>query len=544
MFSKLWTAVEEAGMAKTESQMEDDLTRMWGNFSLSEVECAELEIQDQTWEIGVHQGKNCVVGKLIADHLVSKEIIRNTLLRGWKPSGTPSFKVLGDNLFLVDFVTGRDKQRVLEGRPWVFEGSLFAIEDFDGLTPPSKYLFDKAAFWVRMYNLPLACMSMVVGQQIGSSMGNVDEVDVDEGGMGWGESLRVKITLDLHKPLSRGRKLKINGASMLIGFQYERLPKFCFDCGVIKHGATGCAVRRGARKQNATTEFGPWMRASSPKRSFGGRLGHREDRRESPQRDNGRGRYDHGRRQTPGRKRPPSRNQEEEEKSSGTAEHHTDSPLESHLRGHSFPCRGKPSVSKSGEDPANVDLRSENHGGLTSRNLGEQSGRTEAGMEESNNSGYNAASNKESVGNSNGENINAFLDELAHMQGVREKAKISSKLESDAGNKKDGGNFFTMADVEKKMKDTLRGQKIEMRRASDNSWARSSKEIQVSKNAKSGGEIPGKRKTRDFNEGVDEVVKKGCVKGGRCSKSSGGAPREENIGSGMADAAKQLRRPQ
>ena len=46
----------------------------------------------------------------------------------------------------------KDKVKVLEGRPWVFEGNLFAVEDYDGLMTPSKYPFDKAAFWVWMHN--------------------------------------------------------------------------------------------------------------------------------------------------------------------------------------------------------------------------------------------------------------------------------------------------------------------------------------------------------------------------------------------------------
>jgi hypothetical protein len=79
----------------------------------------------------------------------------------------------------VDFVTEKDKQIVLEGCPWVFEGNLFAVEDYNELMAPSKYLFNKAAFWVRMHYLPLACMSMAVGQQIGVSMGHVEEVSND-----------------------------------------------------------------------------------------------------------------------------------------------------------------------------------------------------------------------------------------------------------------------------------------------------------------------------------------------------------------------------
>lgn len=42
-----------------------------------------------------------------------------------------------------------------------------------------------------MYNLPLACMSRAMGIRIGASVGQVEEVEVDDDGVGWGEYLRV-----------------------------------------------------------------------------------------------------------------------------------------------------------------------------------------------------------------------------------------------------------------------------------------------------------------------------------------------------------------
>jgi hypothetical protein len=51
-----------------------------------------------------------------------------------------------------------------------FERSLFVVEEFDGLSPPSNISFDKVAFWVRISNLPLLCMNLEVGNQIGASM--------------------------------------------------------------------------------------------------------------------------------------------------------------------------------------------------------------------------------------------------------------------------------------------------------------------------------------------------------------------------------------
>jgi hypothetical protein len=87
-----------------------------------------------------------VVGKLVAERQVSKETIKTTLIRWWKILDPTSFKILGENLFLVEFTNEDDKKRVLEGWPWGFEGSLFLIEDFDGHTTPSDLTFKKAAF--------------------------------------------------------------------------------------------------------------------------------------------------------------------------------------------------------------------------------------------------------------------------------------------------------------------------------------------------------------------------------------------------------------
>lgn len=146
------------------------------------------------------------------------------------------------------------------------EGSLFLVEDFDGCTSPLKLNFDKASFWVRMLNLPLACMGRELGLKLGVSVGMVEEVDTDSDGIGWVESLHVKILLDLTKPLPRGWKMKFEEKSTLIAFQYEKLPKFCFHFGVIIHGKEGCLKRSDLRNKDDTPQFGPWMRAPSPTR--------------------------------------------------------------------------------------------------------------------------------------------------------------------------------------------------------------------------------------------------------------------------------------
>jgi hypothetical protein len=61
------------------------------------------------------KGKSCLMGKQIADCVIGKNTIRSKLIRGWKPMGSLSFQVLGDNLFLLEFEHSWDKTWVLAG---------------------------------------------------------------------------------------------------------------------------------------------------------------------------------------------------------------------------------------------------------------------------------------------------------------------------------------------------------------------------------------------------------------------------------------------
>jgi hypothetical protein len=97
-----------------------------------------------------------------------------------------------------------EKDRVKEGQPWVFEGNLISIADYNGSIPPAQMDFENVSFWTRMFILPLSCMSAEMGHQIGKSVGIVEDVETKDDGVGWGMYLRVKIRLDIAKPLARG----------------------------------------------------------------------------------------------------------------------------------------------------------------------------------------------------------------------------------------------------------------------------------------------------------------------------------------------------
>lgn len=79
-------------------------------------------------------------------------------------------------------------------------------------------------------------MNKKVGTKIGRSLGELEDVDVVGDGTGWGSCLRLRVNIDITKPLDRGRALSLAGTSSWVEFKYEKLPLFCFRCGCIVHG--------------------------------------------------------------------------------------------------------------------------------------------------------------------------------------------------------------------------------------------------------------------------------------------------------------------
>jgi hypothetical protein len=52
-----------------------------------------------------------------------------------------------------------------------------------------------------VHDLPLLCMNRGVGKKIGDSLGVLENVDVAGDGVGWGRCLRIKVSIDLTRPL-------------------------------------------------------------------------------------------------------------------------------------------------------------------------------------------------------------------------------------------------------------------------------------------------------------------------------------------------------
>ncbi|XP_050212839.1 uncharacterized protein LOC126664483 isoform X2 [Mercurialis annua] len=151
----------------------------------------------------------------------------------------------------------------MAGGPWNYLDCLIVLESPEGIWDHTSMAFDKTDFWIQIHNLPIICLNREAGLNLGSQIGEVIEVDPGASGDCLGKYMRVRVTVDITKPLKRGLKVKVNseGAIVMALLRYERLPEFCFKCGIIGHPLLECDVNLNSKvnvyKYNELIRAGP-----------------------------------------------------------------------------------------------------------------------------------------------------------------------------------------------------------------------------------------------------------------------------------------------
>jgi len=153
-------------------------------------------------------------------------------------------------------------KRVLVGGPWSFEQNLLILSKIQPDIPPIAMPLDTAEFWVQLHDLPLGFFSERAAKAIGNFIG--EYVCIDEAAFhGWWKSfIRIRVRININTPLVSQMRVRKNGGDWSwINFRYERLPTFCFTCGLIGHSENYCPKPFDDPNLPSLKLFGPWLRA-------------------------------------------------------------------------------------------------------------------------------------------------------------------------------------------------------------------------------------------------------------------------------------------
>ncbi|TXG64073.1 hypothetical protein EZV62_011067 [Acer yangbiense] len=183
--------------------MESEIAKLYENLSLADEDVAIHEMPEEVHRDGVANVDRCLVGKVLSGKKVNIEAFKGLIEQLWNQFGAVEIESLGHNIFIT-----------------------------------AKWLAEQ--------------------------LGEVIEIPMEAKDC-WGKFMRVKVLIEISKPLKRWLRLKLDKSDniVLVGLKYERLPQFCYACGIIGHVIKDCldTEAKTAALSGSTTRFGSWMRA-------------------------------------------------------------------------------------------------------------------------------------------------------------------------------------------------------------------------------------------------------------------------------------------
>ncbi|MBA0561254.1 hypothetical protein Golob_018099 [Gossypium lobatum] len=106
-------------------------------------------------------------------------------------------------------------------------------------------------------------MERQIAIDVGKAIGELVAIDWKDRNGGWTEVMRLKVKINVSNLLRRVvRLVGRNGVEMVCAIKFERLPAFCYYCGIIGHTTQKCKKKEGVSdSNNLGLQYGNWLRA-------------------------------------------------------------------------------------------------------------------------------------------------------------------------------------------------------------------------------------------------------------------------------------------
>ncbi|WOH11863.1 hypothetical protein DCAR_0831359 [Daucus carota subsp. sativus] len=241
------------------SQM-TNLEEMYARLAMEEDDTGGVIVA----EGDIQQPRNTyvLVGRFLTERNINFNAMQNVLASLWRPKEGMDVHDIGGSRFSFVFYHPLDLQKVLEGGPWTFEQSLLVSHKLGEHEDPHLVKLNKIDIWVQIYDLPQGFISENILMSIGKFIGSFVKTDPANLTGGWKLYQRIRVTMDLDKPLKRRMKIKREGGDWSwVNFKYERLSTFCFVCGMLGHSDRDCGIVYANTEKEIERAYGTWLRA-------------------------------------------------------------------------------------------------------------------------------------------------------------------------------------------------------------------------------------------------------------------------------------------
>ncbi|KAJ0961230.1 hypothetical protein J5N97_000776 [Dioscorea zingiberensis] len=172
-------------------------------------------------------------------------IVKASLLGLWNELGTIHISDMPNGFLLIRCATAEARDHLLFGGPWTVHRVTLQLAPWQPNFEPAFTRLTKAVIWVQLHNFPVDLWDGDSLETHMASIGRLVKVDEYTASLSRTRYARACLEIDLAYPLKPGFWLEDGDKRVFVMVVYERVPTFCYTCGMVGHGASTCTTRRG-----------------------------------------------------------------------------------------------------------------------------------------------------------------------------------------------------------------------------------------------------------------------------------------------------------
>ena len=238
----------------------------------------EIEVEDTDFHeeqsVTKYDLRFALVGRFLTERFIRLNEMSQVMAANWRPGMGISIQEIYPQRFLFQFGHEADIRRIQESGPWAYDNHPLIFERVAQGDNLDKVDLNELAMWIQLHDLPAGWWSNSIGRKIGSRLGEFLESDPNNYLGARKDYMRIRIKFDVLKPLKKMINMKKpKGEDMIqVTIWYERLPTYCFQCGMLGHGEKFCHLNYATEEGVSVSNYGPELRAL-PRRATQLRIG-------------------------------------------------------------------------------------------------------------------------------------------------------------------------------------------------------------------------------------------------------------------------------
>ncbi|CAL1363272.1 unnamed protein product [Linum trigynum] len=212
------------------------------------------------------RGQLSLIGRFFSVTPPARARIQHIVNNVWTTRNPVSVLDADQGLFQFVFGNEADLKETLRRSPWYIKSNIITLQMW---RPPTVYLYNQLArvlFTVQIWGMPPSFRTVAVGQKLAEQLGPVKETALYAIRQDPGYVVKARVMLDITVPLVprlEAQKIREDGVietAFWSSLRYERLPVYCFYCGVMGHNIQLCRLPKENKEAGSDYRFGPELK--------------------------------------------------------------------------------------------------------------------------------------------------------------------------------------------------------------------------------------------------------------------------------------------